>query len=295
MESPDDHGSAIPEPEAYALLNSFTEFLTIAIHSLLFHRGLYPPATFLAARAYNLPVHQSRHPRVCAWINDAVAAVTTQLRLGNARRVVLVVHGLPPRLDVLERWVFDVAMFPAWGGGGDEDEDEGGNDADTAVAAAAEQKHREGGQHQGIIDEEELSGDEDDPQTVVNWTDVNEALRGALRRVAYAGESIPRLPEGCTFTLALELRDQAEAPIGVSYILPLPHQTRDKTSNPMANPHSLFAANVIKPSVSPAPTTLDPSSGQHPARYPSSSRPGFIPAPIYYQTHPIRAGWPVIL
>lgn len=85
--------------------------------------------------------------------------------------------------EVLERWVFDVAEFPAWG------EDDGGKG-------------------EGELAEEEEDG--------VNWTDVNEALRGALRRIAYKAEGMPALPEGSTFTLAVELRDEAPAPIGVS-------------------------------------------------------------------------------
>ena len=52
----------------------------------------------------------------------------------------------------------------------------------------------------------------------VNMVDVNESLRGALRRIAYAGEKMKPLPAGCSFTLAVELRDKALAPISVSVI-----------------------------------------------------------------------------
>ncbi|KAH7150484.1 HORMA domain-containing protein [Dactylonectria estremocensis] len=175
----------IPPSTAATLLASFTTFLTLALHSLLYHRGLYPPATFLTARALNLPVHQSRHPGLCAWINDAVAAAAVQLRAGTARRVAVAMHA-PKSLVVLERWVFDVEAFPAsWGDAGMGETDN--NDDGPADAQ---------------------------DQDAVNWTDVNEALRGALRRIAYAGETMPALPEGSTFTLAVELRDEAPAPIG---------------------------------------------------------------------------------
>lgn len=50
----------------------------------------------------------------------------------------------------------------------------------------------------------------------LNWPDIHEALRAALQRLAYAAQGAAKLPPGCTFTLALELRDEAEAPIGVS-------------------------------------------------------------------------------
>ncbi|KAM3527814.1 hypothetical protein NHJ13051_002715 [Beauveria bassiana] len=208
--------SSIAADQAARLLSSFSSFLTVAVHSLLFHRALYPARSFLTTRAYNLPVHQSRHPGVCAWVADAVAAIAAQIRSGAARAVVLAVHA-PQSMTVLERWVFDLQSFPAsWGdaaaaaGGGYRDKSDGpaaatGTDdlgaaglESAAAAAAAAAAAETGGEGQ----------DE------VNWTDVNEGLRGALRRIAYAGEKSPPLPENCTFTLAVELRQESEAPIG---------------------------------------------------------------------------------
>ena len=185
----DQKNIALPPASASPLLTSLTTFLTLTLHTLLYHRRLYPRETFLTARAYNLPVHQSRHPGVCAWVTDAVASVGVQLRRAAVERVVLAVHA-PREFRVLERWVFDVARFPEWG-------------STTASEGA------NGGAAAG----------EDD--RLVNWTDVNEALRGALRRIAYAAEKMAAPPEGCTFTLAVELRDEASAPIGVCLLLPL--------------------------------------------------------------------------
>jgi mitotic spindle assembly checkpoint protein MAD2B len=180
-----DAGPSIPASQASHLLSSFTTFLTLTLHTLLYHRALYPSTTFLTARALNLPVHQSRHPGLCTWINDAVSAVAAQLRKGAVRRIAVVMHAAKT-FDVLERWVFDVETFPT--GWGDREE----ATYNPAVVEGAEEE--EG----------------------VNWTDVNEAFRGALRRVAHAAEMMPALPEGSTFTLAVELRDEASAPIGVS-------------------------------------------------------------------------------
>ncbi|KEY74336.1 hypothetical protein S7711_00493 [Stachybotrys chartarum IBT 7711] len=184
-------GTSLRAFEAAKLLSSFTDFLTIALHSLLYHRGLYPTATFLTARAYNLPVHQSRYPKLCNWINDAVAAVSAQLQSRCVRHIALVIHA-PSSLDVLERWIFDVSSFPDWGPplplvGEDADDLEGDDDVAAAIAEAEE---------------------------ALNWTDINEALRGALARIAYAAESLPNTPPGSTFTLAVELHDEAPAPIG---------------------------------------------------------------------------------
>ncbi|KAF4338792.1 mitotic spindle assembly checkpoint mad2 [Fusarium beomiforme] len=177
-----DVGPLIPASQAAHLLSSFTTFLTLTLHTLLYHRGLYPKSTFLTARALNLPVHQSRHPGLCTWISDAVTSVSAQLRKGTVRRIAIAMHAAKT-FAVLERWVFDVDTFPV--GWGDQEEA-------TYNPAMVE------------------VGDDD----VVNWTDVNEALRGALRRVAQKAESMPTLPVGSTFTVAVELRDEAPAPIG---------------------------------------------------------------------------------
>ncbi|KAK0761474.1 hypothetical protein N5P37_006426 [Trichoderma harzianum] len=194
--------SSLPPHTANPLLTSFTSFLTIAIHSLLYHRTLYPSTSFLATRAYNLPVHQSRHPGLCTWISDAVAAIAAQLRVGSVRRIVLAIHSPPgssPPPIVRERWVFDVHRFPAWGSSAE-------TDAPTS---------HQGPQKQENLDDP-MPEDADDGAATekLNWADIHEALRATLQRLAYAAQAAPKLPPGCTFTLALELRDEAEAPIG---------------------------------------------------------------------------------
>ncbi|CAG7564044.1 unnamed protein product [Fusarium equiseti] len=168
-----DNGLAVPPAAASHLISSFTTFLTLTIHTLLYHRGLYPPTTFLTTRALNLPVHQSRHPGLCTWINDAIASLSVQLRKGAVKRVAIVMHAAHT-FDVLERWVFDVEAFP--GGWGDRDQM-------TYNPALVE----------GV-----------DEESGVNWTD--------------AAEKLSPLPEGSTFTLAVELRDEANAPIGIGFL-----------------------------------------------------------------------------
>jgi mitotic spindle assembly checkpoint protein MAD2B len=195
--------SSFPADSASPLLSAFTSFLTIAIHSLLYHRGLYPEQSFLAARAFNLAVRQSRHPGLCAWINDAVDAVSARLRTGSVSRIAVVVHGPPPQQVVVrERWLFDVDRFPnSWG------------TAAEIRAARAPPSHQ-------LHPDEHMGQDADDPQKI-NWADIHEALRAALQRLAFAAQAEPKLPQGCTFTLAVELREDAEAPIGVSLIIRL--------------------------------------------------------------------------
>ncbi|KAG9254293.1 HORMA domain-containing protein [Emericellopsis atlantica] len=172
---------------ASTILSSFTSFLTLTIHTLLHHRDLYPSTTFITVRALNLPVYQSRHPAVCAWVNAAVSSLLPHLRAGTLAKVVFSIHA-GETLDVQEKWVIDVSHLPHdWG-----------EEFDPAAAAAA-----------AAAADEEVVEEEDVPMV-----DINESYRGALQRIAFKAEKLPPPPKGSTFTLALELRDDAAAPIG---------------------------------------------------------------------------------
>ncbi|PFH60037.1 hypothetical protein XA68_11521 [Ophiocordyceps unilateralis] len=172
----------VPSSQATALISSFGAFLTIAIHTILYHRSLYPRSSFLLARAYNLPVRQSRHPAVCGWVRDAVAAVTLELRRAAVRRVVLSVHEPGRHRLVLERWVFDLDGFPA------------------------ESLPPPPGEMMGLpLEAAEEAG-------VVNWDDVHQSWRAALHALALRADMLPPTPEDCSFALALELRLDAKPP-----------------------------------------------------------------------------------
>ncbi|KAI0132652.1 HORMA domain-containing protein [Xylariales sp. AK1849] len=191
---PQSQPLSISLPQASHVLVSFTHFLTVAIHNILYYRHLYPSSTFLTARAYNLPVHQSRHPKVCTWIRDAVDAIKAQLILGSVQRIAIVIHD--SETQVLERWMIDVAGFPAFKGVKEpkgsrrDEEDDGLGRPETREGGAATAEGK------------------------INWTDVDESFRGAVRRMAFAGEKMGPLPEGCSFTVAVELGEEGEAPIG---------------------------------------------------------------------------------
>lgn len=74
------HHSDFPVLDTYqAVVLAFSEFLTVAIHTILYERNIYPQTSFISARKYNYPVKQSRHPKVCKWIQDAVAAVEVEM------------------------------------------------------------------------------------------------------------------------------------------------------------------------------------------------------------------------
>lgn len=132
---------------------------------------------------------------------------------------------VPPG-SVLERYLFDVSRFPSWPGGPDamrdygnslrrhrdEEEDDDYDRNRFAPAAPDEEEDDEEAAARVRRKKERRSGR-------INWTDVEEQFRGVLGRLSYAAESLDPVPEGCTFTVAVELRDEAAAPIGVSIYL----------------------------------------------------------------------------
>lgn len=92
-----------------AFIGTFADFLTVAIHTILYERKIYPPTSFLTTKKYEFAVRQNRHPKVCEWINDAVAAVENELLKGVAERIAIVIYSkenIPQ-----ERFVFDVSHF----------------------------------------------------------------------------------------------------------------------------------------------------------------------------------------
>lgn len=230
---PEDHRAiSIPLPQAARLLTSFAHFFTVSIHNILYHRSLYPQTTFLSTQAYNLAVHQSRHPAVCAWVRDAVDAVKAQLVKGTVSRIAIVIHGRDTQ--VRERWMLDVGSFPAWPEF-DEVQSLCGAGED---AAEGKGKEKEGPQQEDGEAEEDAEPEHAEAQrgeTAVNWSDVDEGLRAALWKMALVSEKMAPLPDGCSFTIALELREASEAPIGVSTCLGLANThlvCRDLRSQP---------------------------------------------------------------
>ncbi|KAK5165351.1 DNA-binding protein [Cryomyces antarcticus] len=175
--------SSAPLTTYASLISTFTDFLTVAIHTILYERAIYPQTSFLSARKYNYPVRQSRHPKVCQWINDAVSAVEAELLTCSVDRVAIVIYA-PESLGnkPLERFMFDVSRFPVVPAG----------EATTPF--------------------------ERTPGNVV--VDLEEQFRATMSKLSVCGTSLKPLPANCTFTVAIELKDdepdkgRLNAPIG---------------------------------------------------------------------------------
>ncbi|KAJ8609419.1 hypothetical protein MRB53_039090 [Persea americana] len=193
------------------LVTYFTDFLTVALHTILYERNVYPRTSFLLARRYNFPVRQNRHPKVCEWIHDAVAAVEAEMLLSAVARVAVVLfdaHTNRPR----ERFVFDLSRFPRVPPA----------HVDTPL------------QHEGAAsgDEAGAAGSPAPATAHLPVVDLEEQLRALLSRLANCSASMhsappvsptPRAqtspakssppPPRTTFTLAVELREDGDPPL----------------------------------------------------------------------------------
>lgn len=190
------------------LIHTFTSFLLVSIHTILYHRRLYPRATFLTTRAYHYPVAQSRHPSVCQWITDAVDAVSVQLLRpkddifsptgkgevgGWVERVVLVIFS--DEAEVMERYVWDVRGLPRIPA----------KEVDTPIV-----REQQGtGTGTGT---EGAKSNFVDPDKV--HMDLSTQFRATLAQMDRLGKSLTPLPQGCTFSLAIEMADDADPPVG---------------------------------------------------------------------------------
>jgi len=165
------------------LVSTLCDFLTVTFHTILFEREIYPPELFIRARKYEFPVRQSRHPRVCKWIQDAVEACSQEILKGTVSRVSLII--ISPKNAPLERYVFDFSLFPS-------------------VPLAAN------------YDDQILQEGEGDQREEISLANLEEQFRVCLLRLSVCTPKLGRLPEDCTYTVAVEMKEPG-APANVGY------------------------------------------------------------------------------
>ncbi|KZF19358.1 DNA-binding protein [Xylona heveae TC161] len=230
------------------LVSTFGSFLTVSIHTILYERAIYPTNTFITARKYNYPVRQNRHPKVCKWIQDAVAAVEAEMLKATVARVAVLI--LSPDSVPLERFMFDVSGFPSVPAS-----ETLTPFAPPGTSAPEATENREspdlGSEHRPDI------------SPAISTIDLEEQFRGVMSRLAFCGSSLGPLPEGCTFTVCIELKDEADAPIGhpQPWIPSQPslQRSRQSGSRPgaMADEASLEKEGVVKRKESGRGSTTD--------------------------------------
>jgi mitotic spindle assembly checkpoint protein MAD2B len=193
-------------PTYLETLSAFTSFLTAYTHTLLYLRSLYPRTSFAQSRFHNTSVFQSRHPLVCEWIQDAVAAVREELLEGTVSRIGIVVFscgdgeaGKTGSAKIMERYMFDVSTFPVVGKNERNMEiewdynssDDAGNDSDVSNPAVKKKGKQK-----------ELDLDVD--------TNLSEQFRAALIVLTSRTAQLSPLPPNCSFNISMELKDEGD-------------------------------------------------------------------------------------
>nr|GAT59030.1 predicted protein [Mycena chlorophos] len=87
-------------------VRGITEFIEVAIHSILYVRQVYPADLFIRRKKYDTPVFQSRHPGLNEYISKAVKAIGEQMLTGNLEKVAVVIKNREQ--EALERFLFSV-------------------------------------------------------------------------------------------------------------------------------------------------------------------------------------------
>ena len=189
-------------PTYHATLSAFTHFLTAYTHTLLYLRHLYPPTSFARSRFHNTPVHQSRHPLVCEWIRDAIAAVREELLEGTVAKIGIVIFSYGAAGDgsgsvkIMERYMLDVSGFPVVEKGERNMEIEWEEEENGESGAGVKRKQKA------------LDTDVD--------VNLSEQFRAALLMLTTRTSQLAPLPPHCSFNISMELKDEGDAdpPIG---------------------------------------------------------------------------------
>jgi mitotic spindle assembly checkpoint protein MAD2B len=191
-----------PLPDTYAsLIASVTSFLAVSMHQILYLRSVYPQATFLPVRHFNYPVRQSRHPKVCMWISDACSAVEAQLLKCTVAAVSVVILSVRTNRP-LERYTFDMTQMPQVPAG----------EAYTPFESGAAYEK------QNSLQQQHADSDEMAKRPSSSLIDLEAQFRAVLARLASTCARLTPLPpdEEYTPTLHIVLRNDAEAPVGVT-------------------------------------------------------------------------------
>ncbi|KAF2266791.1 DNA-binding protein [Lojkania enalia] len=211
-------------PETYnTTLTHFTNFLTAYTHTLLYLRTLYPRTSFTTSKFHNTPVHQSRHPAVCEWITDSIAAVRDQLLVGTVSRIAIVIfwygdttnneNQASGSVKILERYMLDVSQFPVIPKA--DRNTEIGYESTPSPPSLSLPSDSEGQRTDVSQKKKQRKGKQRLLDEGVH-VDMSEQFRSALIGLTTRCSKLKPLPENCSFNIAIELKDEVDVdpPLG---------------------------------------------------------------------------------
>ncbi|KAL7217562.1 hypothetical protein ACSBR2_010926 [Camellia fascicularis] len=89
------------------------EFLEVAITSVVFLKGVYPPGAFERRRYMNVVVQKARHPQLREYIHSSVTGLLPFIQKGLVERVAIIFYNtenIP-----LERFIFKLSVNQSYG------------------------------------------------------------------------------------------------------------------------------------------------------------------------------------
>ncbi|WWC62922.1 uncharacterized protein I303_105520 [Kwoniella dejecticola CBS 10117] len=92
------------------IADAIISFLEISLHTILYLRSVYPATTFARRRAHGVPIYQSRHPQVRAYITNVISSLAPEIHIGRLRRMTVVIKGVEDGLP-RERMIFDMGYL----------------------------------------------------------------------------------------------------------------------------------------------------------------------------------------
>lgn len=99
-----------PQGETARIL---VEFLEVAITSIVFLKGIYPPGAYERRRYMNVVVHKARHPQLRQYIHTTVTSLLPFLEKGLVERIAVIFFkndNIP-----IERFMFKVNVNQSYG------------------------------------------------------------------------------------------------------------------------------------------------------------------------------------
>ncbi|KAF9376510.1 MAD2 mitotic arrest deficient-like 2 [Podila verticillata] len=234
-----------------ALPDVLSEFLEVAIHMILFVRGIYPPELFESTQKYSCPLKTARHPDLVSYIQHIVQGIRTELQKDTVHRICVVTLDSSKR--AVDRFVFETNVFRPF-----HDEQSNTNAHDSTLDAARVDKGKgkavdeydyqhEDDEH---LRDEDMDEDEDDeplhktrPEgwekrhqmdsynpslamysrgaerqgarvngTVILNTDLEAMLRAMLLKISICDSYLPPLGQDCSFTVLIEMKSSNTGP-----------------------------------------------------------------------------------
>ncbi|KAM7506611.1 hypothetical protein LguiA_017064 [Lonicera macranthoides] len=89
------------------------EFLEVAITSIVFIKGVYPPGAFERRRYMNVLVHKARHPQLREYIHDTLAGLIPFIHKGVVERLAVIFFN--NENTPVERFIFKLNVNQSYG------------------------------------------------------------------------------------------------------------------------------------------------------------------------------------